>query len=139
MEGNMSESKQNDRTKKSVIEFFCSNCGRKIRVAKAEAGHKGRCPGCKGALVVPAADVQEITGGEENSGGEKVSMKDLMDPAVFELPPEESAPAATAGDDKVIVNEIGRIIFFVMFTNKYFMTTIPLYFLCAKRNLGRRE
>ena len=95
----MPEGKGKDRTRESVIEFFCSSCGRKIRVAKAKAGQKGKCPGCKNALVVPGAEVQELAGIENDRSGEGVLVKDLIDPMVFEVPPEEWAAKATAGDD----------------------------------------
>jgi DNA-directed RNA polymerase subunit RPC12/RpoP len=47
-----------DRPRDSVIEFFCSSCGRKIHVAKIKAGQKGKCPDCKSEVVVPGAEVK---------------------------------------------------------------------------------
>jgi hypothetical protein len=99
VEGNMSKGKGKDRTRESVIEFFCSSCGRKIRVAKVKAGQKGKCPGCKNTVVVPEAGAQKLAGIENDRSGEGVLSKDLIDPMVFEVPPQETAARVTAGGD----------------------------------------
>lgn len=36
-----------------MIEFSCNNCGRKLGVKDELAGKRGKCPGCKNAIVVP--------------------------------------------------------------------------------------
>ena len=36
-----------------MIKFSCNNCGRKIGVKDELAGKRGKCPGCKNAIVVP--------------------------------------------------------------------------------------
>lgn len=45
----------------SVIRFSCTLCGQKIRVAKASAGKKGKCPKCKSALIVPQVSASDST------------------------------------------------------------------------------
>jgi len=37
----------------SIITFNCSFCGRQIRVPRAYAGKKGKCPQCKNVIVIP--------------------------------------------------------------------------------------
>ena len=37
-----------------AIHFTCPQCKRSIKVADGLAGRRGRCPGCKGTLTVPA-------------------------------------------------------------------------------------
>ena len=38
-----------------MISFHCTNCNRRINVSSAHAGKRGKCPGCKQTLTVPAA------------------------------------------------------------------------------------
>lgn len=39
-----------------MIRFRCSACGVVLKVSDDKAGRKGRCPKCRGAMVVPPAD-----------------------------------------------------------------------------------
>lgn len=55
----MERAQAGDRPRDSVIEFFCSSCGRKIRVAKVKAGQKGKCPGCGGVVRAPSPEVEK--------------------------------------------------------------------------------
>ncbi|MHC4069524.1 MAG: hypothetical protein ACYS18_07355 [Planctomycetota bacterium] len=71
----MEAAQAGDSPRDSIIEFFCSSCGRKLRVAKTKAGQKGKCPGCKSEVVVLGAEVKDKTaqGGviiEEGAEGE---------------------------------------------------------------------
>jgi len=40
-----------------MIGFSCDNCGHKISVRDEQAGKRGRCPGCSGAIVIPERDI----------------------------------------------------------------------------------
>jgi len=37
------------------MKFHCESCGKEMRVSRAYAGKKGRCPACKVVLTVPVA------------------------------------------------------------------------------------
>ena len=44
-----------------MIRFNCQHCGHKLRVPEAQAGRKGRCPACRGQVVVPQVSTPEST------------------------------------------------------------------------------
>ena len=44
----------------NVIRFYCSHCGRKIKVAEHFVGQEGKCPSCGNAFTVPEPDDEII-------------------------------------------------------------------------------
>ncbi|RMG35661.1 MAG: hypothetical protein D6725_12135 [Planctomycetota bacterium] len=44
------------------IEFDCPQCGARLRVPDAAAGHKSRCPRCGAIVDVPQTDIHETVG-----------------------------------------------------------------------------
>ena len=50
-----------------MIKFRCENCGRRFAVPEADAGKKGKCPRCKGLLVVPKVQTTGPTKGQSRS------------------------------------------------------------------------
>ena len=45
-----------------MIHFQCSHCGARIKVPDTHVGQKGRCPRCKGRIVVPQSSVPPASG-----------------------------------------------------------------------------
>ena len=35
------------------IEFYCSSCGRQVRVVESAAGQRGKCPQCQAVVQIP--------------------------------------------------------------------------------------
>jgi len=42
-----------------MIQFTCPNCGKRFKLGQEHAGRKGRCPGCRTIVQVPAASPDE--------------------------------------------------------------------------------
>jgi TM2 domain-containing membrane protein YozV/DNA-directed RNA polymerase subunit RPC12/RpoP len=43
-----------------AIEFFCSNCGRQLRVADASAGNQAKCPSCSATVLIPHPPTEPV-------------------------------------------------------------------------------
>jgi hypothetical protein len=43
-----------------MITFKCNYCGANLRIADNKAGTIGKCPGCQGAITVPAVMVPDL-------------------------------------------------------------------------------
>ncbi len=75
------------------MKFNCESCGKEIRVPHTYAGKKGRCPGCKVVLTVPAARPRTV----DPEAAEAVAQTPLNDLTFLDVPEEiklEGEPAA---------------------------------------------
>jgi len=45
-----------------MIEFSCTYCGRKFKVADERCGKKGRCPNCKSTIIIPDVPIGDLVG-----------------------------------------------------------------------------
>lgn len=52
-EGLVVEDAEPHAVEEAKIEFYCSHCGRQVRVAAAAAGQRGKCPGCQAVVQIP--------------------------------------------------------------------------------------
>ncbi len=93
-----------------MIQFECKHCGMRLRVPQTQAGKKGRCPKCKGAIVVPAippADPADDTDFLDVAPKAQVpnetanpcrpseeAVQDLRDSSEHNVAPEAGAPDA---------------------------------------------
>ena len=50
-------------TPPAKMDFFCSNCGRQVRVAESAAGQRGKCPSCE--TVVPIPELKADSDGDQ--------------------------------------------------------------------------
>jgi len=73
-----------------IIEFPCSGCGKKLRVAQDAAGKKARCPQCDSVQVVPASS--------EANGASPPANQPPEQPAP-DSPKVEEQPTGQLGDD----------------------------------------
>lgn len=85
-----------------MIQFWCGQCGAKLRVPETHAGKKAHCPRCKGALRVPQAPTSptvEPRGPET----ENAAPQNPLDPALLEpsraSEASASEPAATSEEN----------------------------------------
>src|SRR5512138_2418776 len=76
-----------------MIRFSCTHCRKSVTAQDHFAGKKGKCPGCKQPILIPAAEDDVETGFEavEESGFEVVD-----DEAVTEKPAERKPVKAGA-------------------------------------------
>ncbi len=85
-----------------MIRFACSNCNRLISVDEKYSGKKGKCPKCRGDVVVPErSTIIEFSCGScgrkisvpERQGGKKGACPKCKSPVV--IPSIKKAPAAS--------------------------------------------
>lgn len=50
-----------------MIEFYCSECGKNLKVGKEAAGKRGRCLECGATLLVPEAEIVTLEVAEVRS------------------------------------------------------------------------
>jgi len=72
-----------------MIAFHCENCGQKFRMPESRAGKKGRCPKCKGIIVVP-----ETQGAGPAPADSEKSPYDLT---LLEVPLKDRTPTKPPG------------------------------------------
>lgn len=75
------------------VEFACEHCGRTVKVPAAYAGKRGRCPGCREVVTVPAAS--EDAPVTEATSPFHEALLDMPKPE----PEAEAAPTETREDD----------------------------------------
>ena len=61
-----------------MIRFYCK-CGQKIKVDDVHAGKKGRCPKCKGVVLIPHSSEEEIALEEMLGSAEPNDLIDTLD------------------------------------------------------------
>jgi len=83
-----------------MIQFTCEHCGRRLSIADAHAGKKGRCPHCKQIVCVPQAGATPPARGSEPSDEPAATPKwSAQDEALLNLPHElPKSPAHESGD-----------------------------------------
>ncbi len=81
-----------------MIHFQCGHCGAKLKVLDTHAGKEGRCPHCKGRIVVPATSVSEAPMPrpaikQRGSGEPKACPEDpVLDAAFLDVPRRNETP-----------------------------------------------
>ena len=84
----------------SVIRFGCKSCGQKIRVPQSLAGKKGKCPKCKGIIIIPASQDFAQVSNRNNPANLKISSnKSGLDPSLFDIPQTDTSNLSPAKDD----------------------------------------
>ena len=84
-----------------MIEFSCANCGRRIRVPDSYAAKKGKCPSCKTIVVVQKVEPTPSAGHNNSNEPEISARSPLLDPAMFDVTPEQEAAIESTGQTDV--------------------------------------
>jgi len=83
-----------------MIQFTCENCGRRLRVADACAGRRGRCPQCRQVVHVPPAEAAlPVSSSEPPQEAASRPKRSTRDEDLLDLPqrPSEAESLGTEG------------------------------------------
>ncbi len=78
-------------TGSGYIRFRCKYCGRKIKIAKKQAGKKGKCPACKKTLIVPTPEINQTQSEKEKPLLQNISGDPLLDIQFLDLPKKKNS------------------------------------------------
>ena len=86
-----------------MIEFHCKSCNKKLRVPKARAGEKGRCPKCKNIVVVPQPQIPASEAAGDTSAK---SQNGNFEFTFLDGPPKQAASAEPAAAEDGIAADL---------------------------------
>jgi excisionase family DNA binding protein len=89
-----------------MIEFYCSECGKYLKVGNDAAGKRGKCPKCGASLLVPETEIVTLEAADVR--------QPLPQPPVI-APPKPQAgvqipPAGSTSDKLLTAKEVAEIL-----------------------------